>query len=198
MKTKATLTFVLAGALILALHPAARASGFFEARQADQRSEIYQGMKSGRITEAEFQELDEEQYAIETYRRQAFSDGYLDPGEKRYLRNRLDRASANIHFAISNALFLVDVGWSWYPRYDRYRYRDYWYHNYHCGPYRPPHRHRPPPPRYQPPPRHPWPEPYPPRRHPDRRPPPQIRPYGQIQFGFSQPGFGIGWSIGVR
>ena len=199
MKTKATLTVVLAGALVLILNPAVWAGGPIEARQADQRAVIYQGLKSGHITEAEFAELDSEQYQIETYRRRAFADGYLDRDEGRYLRSRMDRAERSIRLARSNAFLAEQVGWRWDDRYNRYRHRDYWRHNYHCGPYRPPRRHyRPPPPRYQPPPRRPWPEPCPPHHRPDHRPPPEIRPYGHIQFGFSQPGFGFGWSIGLR
>ena len=197
MKTKATLISVLTGVLVLALSPAVWAGGAIEARQSEQRAAIYQAMKSGRISEAEFADLDSEQYEIETFRREAFSDGYLDRGERRMLSDRLSRAGRSIRQVRTKGFRGQYADWKWDPRYDRYHYRDYWDHYYRRGPY---HCHRPRrPPHYRRPPRRPRPVPYyPPRRPPHHRRPPQIRPYGYINIGIHQPGFELGWSIGLR
>lgn len=196
MKAKAILVTVLTAAAVIVLAPGIGTAGYLEGQQVRQRATIYEGMNSGRITEAEFEALDEEQYSIETQRREAFSDGYLDRGEKRRLTRSLDRAGEHIRMARSNGSRNRRGHWRWESRYDRYRRHDYWRDHYRYGPYRgsccwdrPPQPR--PRPHYRPRPR---PRPLPRYDHP-RNP----RPYGggYLHFEIHQPGFGLGWSIGL-
>ncbi len=181
MGKKAISATILAGLLVLFIISAARAENSFQARQAAQRSAIYQGMKSGRITEAEFADLDSEQYGLETFRREAVSDGYLSGKERRRLDRKLDRAEKNIRRARFNDVLRRHGRWSWHPRYDRYGYYDYWRRHYQRGPYWPHHgwRHRP-------------------KNRPEHRHPPRIRPYGRLDIEYHRPGFGLGWSIHLK
>ncbi len=178
MRTRTILLSAATFIFVLGLSAGVWAGSSFQERQAGQRISIYRGMVDGRITEAEFAALDAEQYRIETYRRQALSDGYLDRREKRRLKRKLDKADRNIRRARTNSVTL-QAGWRWDPRYDRYRYPDYWYYHYRYGPYGIRYRYRS-------------------KNRPQYRYPPRIRPYGRLHFEYHQPGFGLGWSIGLK
>jgi hypothetical protein len=164
MRAKAIITALLMAALVLGAGTAARARAGIEDRQTRQRGLIYEGMRSGEITEEEFSRLDREQYGIETQRRRAVSDGYLSREEEGRLHRSLKRARGHIREARRNRRPPHQhFRWRWHPRYDRYHHHYYWRHYYdygyhHWRHYRPRHKHY-------------------------RRRPPHYRPGGYINFG---------------
>ena len=207
---KKTLGTFIPVMLVLFTASAAWAEDSYQARQSRQRAAIYQGMIDGSISEEEFVDLDSEQYDIETGRREAMSDGYIDYDERNRLEWELELAGRNIRLALASGPVRGYAGWGWDPYYDRYGYWDFWFQFYSRGPYW--HRHYPErhyrpqrrPPRYRPeyrnPPRNRPEYRHPPRNRPERpRPyPPRIVPYGRFEVGYNGPGFGFGWSINVR
>jgi hypothetical protein len=67
------------------------------ARQANQRERIQQGVASGEITRREQHRLNATQRAIAVEERAFKSDGRLTAAERRKLHRDLDRASRDIH-----------------------------------------------------------------------------------------------------
>ena len=163
-------TIIAAGLMTaLLLGAGTRARAGIEDRQTRQRELIYEGMRSGEITEREFFRLDREQYDIETERRRAVADGYLSREEERYLRRRLKRAKVHIREARGNHRPPHQhFRWRWHPRYEDYCYPYYWHRHYDHGyyyrrPYRPRYKYY--------------------RRKPPYHRPPYHRPGGYIHFG---------------
>jgi|GEM_PF-6013568 len=179
MRARTMIAALLMGALVLGTGSAAWARAGVEDRQMKQRGLIFEGLRSGEITEEEFSRLDQEQYGIETQRRRAVSDGHLSQREAQRLHRELNRAQENIQVARRNHHPpRKHDRWRWDPRYDRYRYHDYWDRYYGRGYYR-------------------W-DHYRPRIRPYHRRPPDYGPRGYLHFGIHEPGFGLEWSIGVE
>jgi len=67
------------------------------ARQANQRDRIQQGVRSGELTRAEAKGLRQEQRTIRTEERAYKSDGVLTPAERKDLHQDLNQASKDIY-----------------------------------------------------------------------------------------------------
>lgn len=77
--------------------PAAGGDRAIEARQAQQRERIREGVRSGRLTASEARELGREQRRIEGLERSFLADGHLSPAELQVLDRQLDQANRNLY-----------------------------------------------------------------------------------------------------
>jgi hypothetical protein len=66
-------------------------------RQVHQHARIDQGVADGQLTRGETHTLRDEQRAIRTSKRAAWSDGHLTPQERGRMERMQDRASADIY-----------------------------------------------------------------------------------------------------
>ena len=97
-KMKRFWTIVGMGALVVsfALCDVALA-GRVTGRQIRQQKRIDQGIASGELTRWEVRRLEREQARIQRVKQEAWSDGYLSPGEKATLKVMQDKASMHIY-----------------------------------------------------------------------------------------------------
>jgi len=77
--------------------PAAVRDPGVNARQANQRDRIQQGIRSGELTRGEARQLGAEQRAIRQEERQYKSDGVLTRAERKDLQQDLNAASKDIY-----------------------------------------------------------------------------------------------------
>lgn len=94
MKRILGLTLLL-GALVLAT-TASAATPNIDARQANQRARIHQGVASGELTPREAAALRAQQAHIRREERAAKADGVVTRGERRHLQQDLNRADRSI------------------------------------------------------------------------------------------------------
>ncbi|MBN8739786.1 MAG: hypothetical protein BGP24_22765 [Lysobacterales bacterium 69-70] len=92
---KILVPIVLMTAVLLA-GTAAAATPNVDAREANQRARIDQGVASGALTRREAAGLRAQQAHIRRDERAAKADGVVTRGERRRLQHELDHASANI------------------------------------------------------------------------------------------------------
>ena len=68
-----------------------------DARRASEIRRIEEGRRSGQLSWREYRFLKAEQARIAEHERQAKTDGYVSPDERRRLNRELDQASADIY-----------------------------------------------------------------------------------------------------
>jgi hypothetical protein len=72
-------------------------AGAISHRQVTQQKRIYQGVASGELTGKEAGLLEREQYRIQEFKKTAWSDGEITPGERAHMHYLQDKASAHIY-----------------------------------------------------------------------------------------------------
>ncbi len=66
-------------------------------RQIRQQRRIHQGIRSGELTRREIRRLERDQFKIQRFKRNAWSDGRLTPRERVRLEHGQNRASRHIY-----------------------------------------------------------------------------------------------------
>ncbi|MGE0086660.1 MAG: hypothetical protein AB7S75_19820 [Desulfococcaceae bacterium] len=89
----------LAAAGVLCFSAGAWAGDRFDRIQDRQTDKIYDGVRSGKISQREYDRLIEEQMRLERIRLQALEDARLTRQERVQLQRLQDRAAKNIHRA---------------------------------------------------------------------------------------------------
>jgi len=98
---KRTLSIILTGAVVIALHSLALAAPTdtpnADKRQANQQKRIQQGVQSGQLTPQEAENLNKQQQRIQKTEDKAKADGVVTNQERKKLDKMQDNASNDIY-----------------------------------------------------------------------------------------------------
>lgn len=94
-----------------------RVARYVDSLQAEQRTRIEQGLRSGELTRFEAQGLMAEQFEIERLQRKYMADRDIDQYERRRLMNELEDASRNIWRQKHDAQNRYDFRPPWFAYY---------------------------------------------------------------------------------
>ncbi len=90
-------SILLAALAVIAIAPAMAGTQRLDAREANQRARIHQGVKSGELTRPEARRLKVGEARLNYNEARAKADGVVTPAERARLNNEANRESARIY-----------------------------------------------------------------------------------------------------